>query len=178
MSYRELATLVARTGDALASLGVAPGDRVMLVMLDSVEMVAAFLGALRVGAVPLPVNPLLGGAELGVVACDADAHVAIVSAERGDLVEGLRAAAPALTRIVLTDADGATPGPAQPGTIRWSDLLASAQPSIGCSAGAERWRLLAVHRRDDGTTEAGDASGRRPAHRLGDVRPARARRAA
>ena len=52
VSYRELATLVARTGDALATLGVAPGARVMLVMLDSVEMVAAFLGALRIGAVP------------------------------------------------------------------------------------------------------------------------------
>src|SRR4029079_8724788 len=100
---------------------VAPGARVMLAMLDSVEMVAAFLGALRVGAVPLPVNPLLGGTELGVVACDADAHVAIVSAERGDLVEALRDAAPALSQIVLADAGGARPGPARPGTIRGSD---------------------------------------------------------
>ena len=161
VSYRELATLVARTGDALASLGVAPGARVMLVMLDSVEMVAAFLGALRVGAVPLPVNPLLGGAELGVVACDADAHVAIVSAERGDLVEALRAAAPALTQIVLADAHGATPGPTQPGTIRWSDLLASAQPSLAvspapsagsywlCTGGTTGRPKLAMHRAAD-----------------------------
>ena len=161
VSYRELATLVARTGDALATLGVAPGARVMLVMLDSVEMVAAFLGALRVGAVPLPVNPLLGGAELGVVACDADAHVAIVSAERRALVEGLRAAAPGLARIVLTDADGVTPGPAEPGTIRWSDFLASARPSTAvspapsaggywlCTGGTTGRPKLAVHRAAD-----------------------------
>ena len=161
VSYRELATLVARTGDALATFGVEPGARVMLVMLDSVEMVAAFLGALRIGAVPLPVNPLLGGAELGVVACDADA-------QRGDRVR--RARRPrggAPRRGARSHADRAdrrgrpTPGPAQPGTIRWSDLLAAAQPSMAdspapsaagywlCTGGTTGRPKLAMHQAAD-----------------------------
>ena len=39
-------------------LGVRPEERVLLLMLDSPEMVYSFFGAIKIGAVPVPINTL------------------------------------------------------------------------------------------------------------------------
>src|SRR5258708_35263914 len=56
-SYGELAALVNRAGNALRALGVSRGDRVLIVLPDSAEFIAAFFGAAKIGAVAVPVNP-------------------------------------------------------------------------------------------------------------------------
>ena len=58
-TYREVADRALRAAGALAGLGVAPEQRVAMVMLDSVDFVATFLGAIALGAVPVPLNTLL-----------------------------------------------------------------------------------------------------------------------
>ena len=45
-----------------------------LVLLDSVELVV-FLAAMRIGAVPLPLNPLLPASDLGLSIAEARARV-------------------------------------------------------------------------------------------------------
>ncbi|PYU70411.1 MAG: benzoate-CoA ligase family protein, partial [Acidobacteria bacterium] len=57
ISYGELTALANRTGNALRAQGVSQGDRVLMVLPDSVEFVAAFFGAAKIGAVAVPVNP-------------------------------------------------------------------------------------------------------------------------
>jgi benzoate-CoA ligase family protein len=57
VSYGELAALVNRAGNALRAQGVSRGDRVLIVLPDSAEFVAAFFGAAKIGAVAVPVNP-------------------------------------------------------------------------------------------------------------------------
>src|SRR5436309_11482503 len=57
VSYGELAALANRTGNALRAQGVSRGDRVLIVLPDSAEFMAAFFGAARIGAVAVPVNP-------------------------------------------------------------------------------------------------------------------------
>src|SRR5712692_7900315 len=57
VSYRELAALTNRAGNALRTQGVSRGDRVLIVLPDSAEFVAAFFGAAKIGAVAVPVNP-------------------------------------------------------------------------------------------------------------------------
>jgi benzoate-CoA ligase family protein len=57
VSYGELAALVNRAGNALRAQGVSRGDRVLIVLPDSAEFVAAFFGAAKIGAVTVPVNP-------------------------------------------------------------------------------------------------------------------------
>jgi benzoate-CoA ligase len=57
VSYGELAVLANRTGNALCAQGVSRADRVLIVLPDSVEFVAAFFGAAKIGAVAVPVNP-------------------------------------------------------------------------------------------------------------------------
>ncbi|HKB19889.1 MAG TPA: benzoate-CoA ligase family protein [Gaiellaceae bacterium] len=50
-TYAELARLVNRCGNLLRELGVQPQDRVLLVLGDSVEFVALWYGAQKIGAV-------------------------------------------------------------------------------------------------------------------------------
>src|SRR5258707_8543996 len=57
LSYGELAALANRAGNALRAQGVSRGDRVLIVLPDSAEFVAAFFGAAKIGAVAVPVNP-------------------------------------------------------------------------------------------------------------------------
>src|SRR5260221_11612853 len=57
LSYGELATLANRAGNALRAQSIARGDRVLIVLPDSAEFIAAFFGAAKIGAVAVPVNP-------------------------------------------------------------------------------------------------------------------------
>ncbi len=58
VTYRELAGLVGATAARLRSLGVEREQRVLMVLDDSPAFHACFLGAMRIGAVPVPVNPM------------------------------------------------------------------------------------------------------------------------
>ena len=57
MSYADVLAFSARYAAALASLGVAPGDRVAAQVEKSVEALFLYLGCVRAGAVFLPLNP-------------------------------------------------------------------------------------------------------------------------
>jgi benzoate-CoA ligase family protein len=59
ITYGELARRINRFGHALRDLGVSQEDRVLLVLNDTPSFPIAFFGAMRIGAVPIPVNTLL-----------------------------------------------------------------------------------------------------------------------
>ena len=72
--------------DALAGhlqqhLGVAPGDRVLLIGQNSPHWVLAFFAAQRAGAVVVPVSPMCKPAEVAFFAQDSGARVALVARE-------------------------------------------------------------------------------------------------
>jgi benzoate-CoA ligase family protein len=102
VTYGELLDEVRRVAARLRAIGVQPEQRVAMVMLDSVEFYATFLGALRIGAVPAPVNPLLPGRDLGAVVAVGRARVLVLSAERAGETDAIRDAAPELTTVVTT----------------------------------------------------------------------------
>lgn len=58
LTYRELLSEVNRAGHLLREMGVAREHRVLLVLDDSSAFPVTFLGAMRIGAVPVPVSPL------------------------------------------------------------------------------------------------------------------------
>src|SRR5882672_2979892 len=57
VTYAKLAALQNRYGNLLAAGGVEVENRVALILYDSQDLVAAFLGAMKIGAVPVVLNP-------------------------------------------------------------------------------------------------------------------------
>ena len=78
VTYADLAARVARSAGALRALGVSPGDRVLLLMRDTPEFAAAWLGALHAGAVAIALNTKLSEAEYRHVRADSGARLAII----------------------------------------------------------------------------------------------------
>jgi benzoate-CoA ligase len=160
ISYAGLHDRVCRAAAGLRALGVRPEERVALVLLDSPEFVTAFLAAMRIGAVPAPLNPLLPGRDLGVIVANARARVAVVSAERAAVaLPGLVAGAPELTDVILTG--DAAPDVERVWVHRWQDrmlsdgdsgLYATWEDSPGfwlCTSGTTGAPKLAMHRHVD-----------------------------
>jgi long-chain acyl-CoA synthetase len=64
VSYEELLLRAAAAAEDLRGRGVRVGDRVAVVLPNGVDFVAAYFGALRVGAIVVPLNPLLAAPEI------------------------------------------------------------------------------------------------------------------
>ena len=80
MSATELHADVCRFATGLRSLGVGREDRVVLVLDDTPAFPTSFLGAMRIGAVPVPVNFLLRSEDFGYFFDDSYAVAAVVDA--------------------------------------------------------------------------------------------------
>src|SRR5215208_4766873 len=92
VTYGELARRINRFGHALRGLGVDREDRVLLMLNDTPSFPTAFFAAMRMGAVPIPVNTLLQPADYRffvensrarVVVCDQMHHETIRKALEG-----------------------------------------------------------------------------------------------
>ncbi len=69
---------MARASNALRAFGVAPGERVLMMMHDTPEFAAAWLGAVHAGAVAVALNTKLSEAEYRHIRADSGARLAIV----------------------------------------------------------------------------------------------------
>jgi acyl-coenzyme A synthetase/AMP-(fatty) acid ligase len=78
VSYAQMAARAARSSGALTALGVRPGDRVLLLMRDTPEFAAAWLGAVRAGAVAVALNSKTTEAEYRHILADSGARLVIV----------------------------------------------------------------------------------------------------
>jgi len=78
LSYAELARRMHASAAALRALGLRRGDHVALLMRDTPECAAAWLGAVHMGAIAVTVNPRLSDAECRHVLADSGARFAIV----------------------------------------------------------------------------------------------------
>jgi long-chain acyl-CoA synthetase len=77
ISYGNLDRLVNRFAQALAGLGIRKGDRVAIMLPNIPQMVIAYYGALRSGAVAVPTNPLYHEHELEVQLNDSGAETLV-----------------------------------------------------------------------------------------------------
>jgi long-chain acyl-CoA synthetase len=75
LTYRELDERSARVAGLLAARGVAPGDRVGLMLPNIPEFPVLYYGVLRAGAVVVPMNPLLKAREIEYYLADSGARV-------------------------------------------------------------------------------------------------------
>jgi benzoate-CoA ligase len=126
-TYDEIAAAVNRTGHALRRLGVRSEERVMALLPDCPEFIFVFFGAIRIGAVAVPVNTLLTPPEYEYLLNDSRARVLVVHERFVDKIETVRARLRHLEHVVLV-------GEGQPGYPRLVDLL---EPEPGSLAPAE-----------------------------------------
>src|SRR6266850_976383 len=117
-TYRELLRLAGRCGNVLRGLGLEPEQRVALLLPDGVEWAATFFGALRIGAVAVPLNTRLGPAQWAALLRDSRARVLIADAALLAEAKGILTELPHLRAVIAT---GDTPG-----TL--GALLAAASP--------------------------------------------------
>ncbi len=80
LTYADVQELVNRTGNALLELGVEMETRVLMLCLDAPEFIGTFWGAIKIGAVPVPVNTLMRTADYLYFLTDSRAKVAVISA--------------------------------------------------------------------------------------------------
>ena len=124
VTYAELAERVNRCGTALRdACGVRPGERVVLLLLDGPAFFYAFFGAIKMGAVPVPVNTLWKTADYRYVLQDSGARVAIVSDALLPAIDQVpRVDVPELAHVIVAAVPGVT------GTF--DSLLADAAPAL------------------------------------------------
>src|SRR5262245_22766112 len=77
-TYRQLDARMDRVARMLARLGVRPGERVAMLVGNRTEFVELFFGAMRAGAIPLPLNTRLAGDTLTHIIADANCALAVV----------------------------------------------------------------------------------------------------
>jgi long-chain acyl-CoA synthetase len=85
LSYEELDREADRAAWALRDLGVSTGDRVAATLPNDADVVVAFHGAMRLGAVWLGINKALALPERRFQLEDSGAHLYLVDEEVGDL---------------------------------------------------------------------------------------------
>ena len=121
-SYAGLQALTAAVAAGLRRLDVRAGERVVLLCADRLELVAGLLGAMRAGAVAVPVSTMLTGADTAKVLADSGARVLVVSPEFVDGASAAMAAAPALAQVVTVGGAQVQPRPGVQ-VVAWDDLV-------------------------------------------------------
>ncbi len=130
VTYRELAALANRAGNVLTTQGVSRGDRVLIVLPDSAEFVAAFFGAAKIGAVAVPVNPFARSSDYIHYLENCEPQAAIVHSE--SLAEFLPASSvrPQIPIVVAGAQEMNLHGVA---CARWSDCIAAASEELAAA---------------------------------------------
>src|ERR1700761_6116643 len=108
LTYSELQRQSCRVANLLRRLGVRREERVAMIMLDTVDFPAVFLGAMRAGIVPVPLNTLLTADQYAYVLADCRARVLFVSQALFPVVKDVVGRMPDLEHVVIagTDAQG------------------------------------------------------------------------
>jgi O-succinylbenzoate-CoA ligase len=91
MTYAEMNALTNRCANVLTSLGIGKGDRVGLLLPNSVEFCCLFYGAAKIGAVAVPLNTRLAAPELDFILSDSGSTVVVYGAELATVVDAIKA---------------------------------------------------------------------------------------
>ena len=173
-SYQQLAEQAARLARAFQGLGLAPGERLAIFLPNCPQFVVAYHAALHLGAVVVPLNPLLSAKEVAYQLNDAGAKRLVVLDHFLPKVEEVRPRLK-LSQIMITGLAEALPWPLSwlyslkarrqglslgfkpgPGRFAWRDLLAQPPLTEESAPGVED---LAVLLYTGGTTGTPKAAG-------------------
>jgi benzoate-CoA ligase family protein len=120
-SFGALAERAARFGQALRALGLRREERVLLCLTDTVDWPTAFLGAVKSGIVPVPVNTLMTEDDYRFMLADSRARALVVSEALYAKFERLIGSSPDLAHVIVS-------GETSHGHRGFEELIATASP--------------------------------------------------
>ena len=120
-TYGQLAERVDRFGRAVRSLGIRREERIVLALLDTIDWPTAFLGAIRAGVVPIPVNTMMTEDDYRFMLADSRAKALVVSEALYPRFANLVGSGPDPVHVIVS-------GENARGHRSFEDLLARARP--------------------------------------------------
>jgi benzoate-CoA ligase family protein len=106
LTYADLQREQWRAANALRRLDVRREERIALIVNDEPAFLAWFLGAMRIGVVPIAMNTMLTAKELGEIVADALAGVVVLSSTYAQHLAGIAGQAPSLrASVIIGDAE-------------------------------------------------------------------------
>src|SRR3982075_607940 len=127
LSYGDLQRQSRRAANLLRRLGVRREERVAMIMLDTVDFPVVFLGAIRAGIVPVPLNTLLTSDQYAYVLADCRARVLFISEALLPVVKDIVGRMPDLEHVIVSGQEGH-------GCKRLSDEIAGESDSFATAA--------------------------------------------
>ncbi|MGE0734240.1 MAG: benzoate-CoA ligase family protein [Alphaproteobacteria bacterium] len=89
-SFGEQYALACRYGNYLKSIGLKPGDRMIMSLMDGPEFVGMFTGAIKIGVVPLPLNTYLRPRDYLYYLNDSEAKACFIDTSLVKLIDEIR----------------------------------------------------------------------------------------
>jgi O-succinylbenzoate-CoA ligase len=134
-TYAEVNERCNRVANALRAEGVKKGDRVALLLMNSVEFFETFFAVAKIGAINVPLNWRLVPDELAFILKDSGSTVMIYGGEFADAVADLQGRGPEGTDVgewIQVGAVDARAGFAK-SYEAWTDAAAPDEPEIGAA---------------------------------------------
>ena len=123
VAYGEIALHANRLGNVLRARDVQIEQRVLLALPDRPEFAEAFWGAMKIGAVPVPVSDALPAEELAFLLQDSRARAVIASEAAAARILTIRPQCPALESVIVV-------GGRRRGALEYERLLEKASPEL------------------------------------------------
>jgi benzoate-CoA ligase family protein len=123
VTYAEIALRANRLGNALLSRGVQMEQRVLVALPDRPEFAEAFWGAMKIGAVPVPVNEALPAEDLAFLLHDSRARAVVASETAAAAILTVRGRCPALETVIAV-------GGRRRGALEYERLLERVSPEL------------------------------------------------
>jgi long-chain acyl-CoA synthetase len=134
LTWRDLDHRVNRAAHALAALGVGRGDAVAFVLPNSLELLELYWACARLGAVSVPLSPMLRGSGLAALIADSGARCVIAHREVLGAVDAARDALPAVAAEQYLSVDAGVADGWRDYTALCADAPQSPPPDAGVGA--------------------------------------------
>lgn len=105
-TYNDIQEMVNKTGNAFLNLGLGIDDRIMMLMLDDPFFYVVFWGAIKIGAIPIPVNTMLTPDDYEYLLNDSRAKALVVSEELVPLINSIKGDLHYLRDMIVFSEDG------------------------------------------------------------------------
>ena len=107
-TYNDIQKMVNKAANGMRDLGLRVEDKIMLLMLDIPQFYAMYWGAIRIGAIPIPVNTMLTPDDYEFYLNDSGSSALAVSEELLPVINNIKGDLPYLRDIlVLSETEGA-----------------------------------------------------------------------